>query len=104
MPSWTDQPAVRKHKLREALLTFLPNISRQYLVNMQQKTDWIKTIIEKVKLQKSHKEFFLFHDILLKKFKTENNIIIDQIVLPIREHTLQNQTEQNRTRTKPERD
>ena len=82
MPSWSNQPAVQKHKLREALLTFLPNISRQYLIKMQQKTEWIKTIIDKVKLQKSHKEFFLFHDILLKKFKTENNIMIHQIVLP----------------------
>ena len=82
MPKWSDEASMKRHKLRESLLTFMPNISRQYLSHMQKKTPWINSIIAKVKLDRSHREYSIFHDILLKKSKTISNIYHDQIVLP----------------------
>ena len=78
----SDQINNKKLKIREAILTFLPQVSRELLIEKQQQTLWIQPILFKLKNQKSHLSYYLFEGILMRKHQLNNSIYVDQIVMP----------------------
>ena len=81
-PHWSEEEKVTKHTILESIMTFLPQISKKYLILLQDKTTWIAQVKLKVEKKKSHLDYFLFEGILLRKHQLQNGLWCNQIVLP----------------------
>ena len=60
----------------------MPQISIKYLSELQHKESWIENIFLILGKQRTHQQFFVFENILFKKQRLDNTLLIDQIVLP----------------------
>ena len=80
--TWTDQIFDQAIKVKEAIYTFMPHISQDFLIRSQKEEKWIVSILNKLNDKGIFQNYFLYEGILMRKFQLQNSIYVNQIVLP----------------------
>ena len=62
---------------------FLPDISKNMLITLQNKEQWISDIIKVLLKNTFHQNFYMNNGVLFRKFLMANHIMATQIVLPM---------------------
>ena len=72
----------QKQNIKQAILTFLPSVSRKGLIKLQHSEDWINRLVDQLSNRKVYQHYYMFEGILMRKFRMPTSVLVDQIVLP----------------------